>query len=69
MAEATKWGRCSRGSANLGEEPDRWPSIATARGYICASCRRIIARDEYTSWSLRFSGWCERCLGALERIR
>jgi hypothetical protein len=58
-----------RGSSTASHEGDRWPSVATARGYICASCRRIIAKDEYASWSLRFSGWCERCLGVLDRIR
>ena len=53
----------------MNEEWDRWPSIATARGYICASCRRIIAKDEFVTWSLRFSGWCDHCLVVLERIR
>ena len=67
MTQTTKWEGFPQEGVN--DDWDRWPSLATARGYICASCRRIIAKDEYVSWSLRFSGWCDRCLGVLERIR
>jgi hypothetical protein len=69
MRQATKWDRFPQVSPSVNDDWDRWPSIATARGYICASCRRVIAKDEYVSWSLRDSGWCQRCLVVLERIR
>jgi hypothetical protein len=69
MTHASRRERSQQRRGRVNEEWDRWPSIATARGYICASCRRIIAKDEFVSWSLRFSGWCDHCLVVLERIR
>jgi len=69
MTQTSKWNEAPKRNSRMNDAWDRWPSIATARGYICASCRRIIAKDEFVSWSLRFSGWCDHCLVVLERIR
>jgi DNA-directed RNA polymerase subunit RPC12/RpoP len=50
------------------EAEDRWRSIASRKGYVCARCGAVIERQEYPFWSLRTPGTCDYCTAQFNKL-